>query len=82
MKRQQFHRRRTSRKLILTIDEENTAVLYYLQCKSCSNEEAEALIRVDGLDECYCPACDSEWVAPPPNDWMDKDFDVDEMRYV
>ena len=65
-----------------TIDEENRAVLYFLQCKNCTNEEAEALIRVDGLDECYCPACDSEWVAPPPNDWMDKDYDVDEMRYV
>ena len=57
-------------------------MLYFLQCKNCSNEEAEALIRVDGLDECYCPACDSEWVAPPPNDWMDKDYDVDEMRYI
>jgi len=57
-------------------------VLYFLQCNNCSNVEAEALVRVDGLDECYCPACGNEWVAPPPNDWMDKDYDVDEMRYV
>lgn len=57
-------------------------MLYFLQCNSCSNVEAEALVRVDGLDECYCPACGNEWVAPPSNYWIGEDYDVNEMRYI